>query len=112
MRLSQQLPAFGVLAAFGGVFAEDVLYSQRLQKRDIDADGNFNICRHKICVNLNNLANKTQLSSMSTMFTRIWTSSALLARIARNQRKVVMVATQGSRMSSTNDDLDITVACC
>jgi hypothetical protein len=32
------------LSALTSVAAEDVLYSRRLQKRGIDADGNFNMC--------------------------------------------------------------------
>lgn len=31
-------------ALFGGAAAEDVLHSKRMQKRHIDADGNYNIC--------------------------------------------------------------------
>lgn len=41
MRQTLLLPAL----AFAGLAAsEDVLYSSRLQKRDIDASGNFNMC--------------------------------------------------------------------
>lgn len=46
MRIADSVPALAFLAAVGGVAfaAEDALYSRRLAKRDIDADGNFNIC--------------------------------------------------------------------
>lgn len=38
--------AVAALAAAGSVLADDVLYSQRLSKRFIDADGHYNMCEY------------------------------------------------------------------
>lgn len=42
-RSSAALVALSALTAVA--HAEDALYSQRLQKRGLDADGNYNICK-------------------------------------------------------------------
>ena len=48
MRVLKQLHALAFLSLCGTAYTEDILRSQRLQKRDIDADGNFNICKSKL----------------------------------------------------------------
>lgn len=64
------------------VTAEDVLVSKRnLQKRFIDSDGNYNIC--KSIVHINYPTNPSQLFTTSMMSTLTLMSSDPVVRIVR-----------------------------
>ena len=86
---AQSAVPFAVAALAASAQAEDALYSSlyssRVSKRGLDAQGNFNVCkspRRSYLVSREFLTHVIQPSSTSTMFMLIWTSTLLQALIA------------------------------